>query len=189
MRWLLLVLVIASSSAAAAEAGEGGEGEGEREREGERKRWSAGLVLGSFDADTDDGDDPHLNEVSYGVVLSYQPSRFWALDAEYSRVEFAREYDDFGVSTSFGARVLGLSGRIMWPVAEDFSLYLRTGLYQFDTDDQSVIQGALWTTAGAGPPLELACGAKDGSSSTSITVNRTIFTLNSCGRVSNFDSD
>ncbi len=148
MRWLLLVLVIAASSAAAAEAGEGGEGEGER------KRWSAGLVLGSFDADTDDGDDPHLNEVSYGVVLSYQPSRFWALDAEYSRVEFAREYDDFGVSTSFGARVLGLSGRIMWPVAEDFSLYLRTGLYQFDTDDQSVIQGTplddRWSQPAAG---------------------------------------
>ena len=127
MRWvLLLVVCVCTSHAMAQDMAE--------------TPWMFGLAVGNFDVDTDVSDDPHLNEVNYGLMFGYQASRFWAVDAEVSRIEVAREYDDFGVLTAFGGYWAGLSARAIWPLAEDFSAYARLGVAAFELDPDSRVR-------------------------------------------------
>ena len=103
-------------------------------------RYSLAFAIGALDTDTSDPDDPHLNELAYSVVLDADVSRFIGIDAELMHLETDRGFDDFGNLSSFGGQGLGVSVRWQWPLAEDFSLYARTGVARFELADDSVFQ-------------------------------------------------
>lgn len=101
---------------------------------------SVAATLGTFDMDTDDSDGPHLNELSYGAILTWQPVRIFAMSAEWLELEEATDTDVFGEFTSFAARGPTVSVSFRWPMAEDLAAYLRAGASRLSVDDNSVLQ-------------------------------------------------
>jgi hypothetical protein len=53
------------------------------------------------------------------------------------------DLDVFGRRLSFGADVVGLSGRIQWPLDDSFTAYLRVGAAALELDDPEVPDGVL----------------------------------------------
>ncbi len=103
-------------------------------------KYSAGLALGNFDIDTSDSDDPHLNELSYSVVLGVAPWRYLAFDAEIMHIDSGEGFDDFDARTSFGGFGYGASARLQWPLAEDFRVFLRSGVSRFELEDSAQLK-------------------------------------------------
>ena len=103
-------------------------------------KYSIGIGIGNFDTDTDESDDPHLNEIAYAAILGVELSRYFAIDAEIQKIESGQGFDVFGNLTSFGATSVGTSLRIQYPLDEDFTLYLRGGLARFDIEDDATLR-------------------------------------------------
>ena len=96
------------------------------------------LGIGNFDVDTDRSDDAHLSEASYNLMLGFDFSRYLALDVEAMHIENASHRDVFDIESSFGGDALGVSARLQWPLAEDFSPYVRVGATALELNDARV---------------------------------------------------
>jgi hypothetical protein len=107
------------------------------------KHFSVGAAVGYHDADTDDSADPHVNGYTYSLLVGYDWSRYVAFDAEVTRMNRGSDLDVFGRRLSFGADVVGLSGRIQWPLDDSFTAYLRVGAAALELDDPEVPDGVL----------------------------------------------
>ena len=125
--------------------------QGEVDTGGGTERWSLGLALGNFDADTSDPDDPHLNEIAYSILAGLELSRYTAIDVELMKVESSQGFGDFGELTRFGGYSLGLSLRAQWPLAENFRVYVRGGAGSFWLDDSVVIRDQALTDKATQP--------------------------------------
>ena len=107
------------------------------------KHFSVGAAVGYHDADTDDSADPHVNGYTYSLLVGYDWSRYVAFDAEVTRMNRGSDLDVFGRRLSFGADVVGLSGRIQWPLDDRFSAYLRLGAAALELDNTELPVGML----------------------------------------------
>ncbi|MEM9620106.1 MAG: outer membrane beta-barrel protein [Pseudomonadota bacterium] len=105
--------------------------------------FTLSLAVGAFDADTDDSDGPHLNELSYNAILGYEWSRYLALDAEFFHIESDSDFSVFGERSAFAGQAIGLSVRLQWPLADDFHLFLRAGAASFRLSEAELLDEAL----------------------------------------------
>lgn len=109
----------------------------------DRKRWSLGLAVGNFDSDTSDSDDPHLNEVAYSLVFDYEPWRYLAVGAELLQIETARQVDEFNELTAFGGTGASVSARLLLPLPDDITPYLRVGYTWLQLDEDTQVNDVL----------------------------------------------
>ena len=107
----------------------------------EKHNFELGVAVGNFDSDTEDPNDPHLNEISFSLMAGWNLNRYLGLDLEYLDVKSAQGLDDFGELSRFGGAAVGASVRFTWPLADDFALYLRAGTSQFSLDGDSTLRG------------------------------------------------
>lgn len=129
LRWSLLLILLSIISTQAVKADDGG--------------FTLSLAAGAFDVDTDDSEGPHLNELSYNVLIGYTWTKYIAVEAELMHVESASEIDVFGERSAFGGDAVGLSIRLQWPLADDFTAYLRLGGAAYKLSDTELLDEAL----------------------------------------------
>ena len=101
-------------------------------------RYTLSLALGDHDVDTENSEDPHFNELSYNVLVGYNWSKYLVVEAEAFHVPSASGIDVFDERFSFGGDAVGLSLRLQWPLADDFSAYLRLGGAAYKLSDAEI---------------------------------------------------